>query len=64
MTDVFNGYPDVETIVVTPNRRNHASCRALEKAGYSLVWIGHLDSDDPADAGDVAIYVNQRAEVS
>jgi RimJ/RimL family protein N-acetyltransferase len=54
-------YLDVETIVAAPQYANRASCRALEKAGYSLAWIGRLDSDDPADADDAAIYVRHRA---
>jgi len=61
---VFSAYREIETIVVTPQHANHASCRALENAGYSLAWVGHLHSDDPADAGDAAIYVNHRARVT
>ncbi len=60
---VFSAYPHTETIVVTPQLANHASCRALDSAGYSLAWIGHLDSDDPADAGDAAVYVKHRARL-
>lgn len=35
---------------------------ALEKSGYTLAWIGRLDSDDPADDGSSAIYVRHRAK--
>jgi RimJ/RimL family protein N-acetyltransferase len=59
-TGVFARYPDVTAIVVTPQAANRASCRALEKAGYHLVWTGMLDSDDPSDAGLAALYVLNR----
>ena len=58
---LFAEYGDVQTIVVTPQRANRASCRALEKSGYEFVWVGRLDSDDPADADDAAIYVKHRS---
>ncbi len=57
---LFVDCPDVETIVVTPQNSNRASCRALETADYSHVWTGTLDSDDPSDAGPSAIYVRHR----
>lgn len=58
---LFAEYGEVQTVVVTPQRANRASCRALEKCGYELVWVGRLDSDDPADADDAAIYVKRRS---
>ena len=61
-TKLFADYDDVATIVVTPQHANRASCVALENSGYSRVWIGRLDSDDPADAGDAAIYVRHRGD--
>jgi aminoglycoside 6'-N-acetyltransferase len=61
---VFKDYDDVQTIVVTPQRANRASCRALEHAGYSLVAVGRLDSEDPADEGDAAIYARHRPNSS
>jgi aminoglycoside 6'-N-acetyltransferase len=57
---VFRDDPATTSIVVTPQLANRASCRALEKAGYRLVWTGMLDSDDPADAGTAAMYVLDR----
>jgi aminoglycoside 6'-N-acetyltransferase len=57
----FEHYPDIDAIVVTPQARNHASCRALEKAGYGLAWTGLLDSDHPSDAGPATLYVLQRS---
>lgn len=59
--EVFARYPEVNQIVVTPQEANRASCRVLEKAGYTLRWRGTLDSDDPADAGTAALYVLDRA---
>jgi aminoglycoside 6'-N-acetyltransferase len=57
---VFERYPDVERIAVTPQAANRASCRVLEKAGYVLGWTGILVSDDPADAGPAALYILSR----
>lgn len=57
---VFAHLSDVDSIVVTPQAENRASCRVLEKAGFELVWTGMLDSDDPADAGVAAMYVLRR----
>ncbi len=57
---VFDHYPGVDTIVVTPQKANRASCRVLEKVGYRVAWTGMLDSDDPADAGLAALYVLSR----
>lgn len=57
---VFAAYPDVESIVVTPQAANQASCRVLGEAGYELVWTGMLDSDDPSDSGPAAMYVRTR----
>jgi len=57
---LFRDHPEIRTIVVTPQHDNVASCRALEKAGYTLAWIGRLDGDDPSDDGDSAIYVLHR----
>jgi RimJ/RimL family protein N-acetyltransferase len=62
---VFAAYTDLDTIVATPQYANRASCRALEKATYTLVEVRQLDSDDPTDAGPSAIYVlHPRAEAS
>ncbi len=58
---LFDDDNDVQTIVVTPQLANRASCRVLEKAGYRLAWVGRLDSDDPSDDGDSALYVRHRS---
>lgn len=60
---LFEAFPDVTDIVVTPQAANAASCRILEKAGYGLRWTGLLDSDDPGDAGPAAMYVLARHRV-
>jgi aminoglycoside 6'-N-acetyltransferase len=60
--DVYARYPDVDEIVVTPQLANRASCRVLERAGYTLVWTGELQSDDPSDAGTAALFVHRREQ--
>ena len=57
---VFERYPDVESIVVTPQAANRASCRVLEKAGYQLDWTGMIVSADPSDGGPAALYILRR----
>lgn len=59
---VFDGYPEIEQIVVTPQAANRASCRVLEKSGYRLLWTGMLESDDPSDAGLSALYTLDRSD--
>jgi aminoglycoside 6'-N-acetyltransferase len=56
----FDIYPDVDCVVAVPQAENRASCRALEKAGFTLTDIRDLNSDDPSDAGLSAIYVRRR----
>jgi hypothetical protein len=57
---VFGLFPEVGAIVAVPQAANHASRRALEKAGFSLVGERTLDSDDPSDAGPSAVYALTR----
>jgi RimJ/RimL family protein N-acetyltransferase len=57
---VFSLYPEAAAIVAVPQAANHASRRALEKAGFTLVGERTLDSDDPSDAGPSAIYALTR----
>lgn len=57
---VFLDWLDIDHIVVAPQQANRASCRVLEKAGYTLVWTGLLDSDDPTDTGTAALYIQHR----
>lgn len=53
---VFGLYPEVDSIVSVPQRDNRASCRALEKAGFTLLYEGELNTGDPSDAGISAVY--------
>jgi len=55
-------YPDIPAIVVNVSTENHRSGRALAKAGFTLVWTGVLDSDDPSDAGLNHVYVRSRPD--
>lgn len=57
---VLEDYRDVDSILVTPQAENIASCRVLEKAGYEQLWVGLLDSDHPADAGLAVLYERRR----
>lgn len=57
---VLDRYPDIATVVAAPQRDNRASCRALEKAGFTLLETRDLQSDDPSDFGVSAIYVLPR----
>jgi aminoglycoside 6'-N-acetyltransferase len=46
----------VDSIVVTVQQTNVASWRILEKAGFTRVWEGVLDSPDPSDDGPQYVY--------
>jgi RimJ/RimL family protein N-acetyltransferase len=59
---VFTLFPEVSVIVSVPQRDNRASCRALEKAGFTLSHEGMIDSADPSDSGVAAVYVLHRFE--
>jgi aminoglycoside 6'-N-acetyltransferase len=50
-----------ETVVVAVQQGNRASWRALERAGFTRVWAGELDTDDPSDAGPSYVYVLTKA---
>ncbi|MBS1955048.1 MAG: acetyltransferase [Cyanobacteria bacterium SZAS-4] len=56
----FKLYPDVDVVVSAPQQDNKASCRALEKAGFSLKEARKLDSDCISDAGVSCIYIRTR----
>jgi TolB-like protein len=55
-TNVFDRYPEISGVVFGLQQANIASWRALENAGYSRVWAGDFDSDDPTDAGPSFVY--------
>lgn len=51
----------VQSIVVTVQQANRASWRVLERAGFTRVWAGELDSPDPSDEGPEYVYVISRS---
>ncbi len=53
---IFNRYPNVEVIIAGPKQDNHASCRSLEKAGFTLIENRHFQSDNPVHHGIKSIY--------
>jgi hypothetical protein len=55
-TIVFGMYPEVNSIVSAPQQGNRASCRALEKAGFTLLQERELNTGDPSDAGISTVY--------
>ena len=59
---VFDAYPDLDVVVAAPQQANVASWRALEKAGFTRVRSGWLESDDPSDAGESHVYVRRRSD--
>ncbi|UNO43758.1 GNAT family N-acetyltransferase [Streptomyces sp. MST-110588] len=58
---VFGLFPEVITLASVPQKENRASCRALEKAGFTLLGERDVVSDDPSDSGISSIYVLPRA---
>jgi RimJ/RimL family protein N-acetyltransferase len=46
--------------MAAPQADNHASRRALEKAGFTLLEERQLNSEDPSDSGPRAIYALTR----
>jgi aminoglycoside 6'-N-acetyltransferase len=55
-------YTEVPAIVVSVDKDNHRSWRALEKAGFLRVWTGFLVSEDPSDEGLNHVYVRHRPD--
>lgn len=58
---LFDEYREVDVVIAAPQVANVASCRALAGAGYCLRWVGRLESEDPSDAGQAALYVQDRS---
>jgi RimJ/RimL family protein N-acetyltransferase/aminoglycoside phosphotransferase (APT) family kinase protein len=54
--DTLARYPDLPLVIAAPQQDNVASWRALEKAGFSRLWEGQPDSDDPSDSGPAYVY--------
>ena len=57
---VFASYPQAGGIASVPQAANTGSRRVLEKNGFRLVDVRMVDSDDPGDAGQAAIYLLER----
>ena len=53
-------YPQVTGIASAPQAENTPSRRVLEKNGFRLVDVRMVESDDPGDAGEAAIYLRER----
>jgi len=60
--DTWEAYPEIDAVVVSVAADNRRSWRALEKAGFTRMWIGLLDSADPSDAGQNVVYVRRRTD--
>jgi aminoglycoside 6'-N-acetyltransferase len=60
--DLVFAWRPVRSIVVTVQQDNPASWRVLERAGFSRMWSGELDSPDPSDQGPEYVYRLRRAE--
>jgi RimJ/RimL family protein N-acetyltransferase len=52
-------FPQLHTVVASPHKDNIASCRALEKAGFTFVREAKLASAFPAE-GTSCIYEKRR----
>ena len=55
-------YPEAGTVTVAVAQANRRSWRALEKAGFSRVFAGTIDSGDPSDDGPSYLYVRPRPD--
>ena len=58
--DTLARYPAVDTVVVAVLQDNRRSWRALEKAGFTRVFAGTIESDDPSDDGPSFLYERRR----
>jgi aminoglycoside 6'-N-acetyltransferase len=54
--DCWRAHPDADDIVVPVAAGNHASWRALERAGFTRVAEGPLQPDNPVDPPDHVVY--------
>jgi len=62
MVPMVFGSRRVGSIVVNVDQANPASWRVLEKAGFTRVWEGEIDSPDPSDHGPQFVYLLTRTE--
>ncbi len=56
----FDRYPDIDKLAVAVQQANRPSWRSLEKAGFTRVFAGTIESTDPSDEGPGYIYVRLR----
>lgn len=54
--ELWRRHPGLTAVVVAVQQENRPSWRALEKAGYSRVWAGLIESGDPSDDGPSYVY--------
>jgi aminoglycoside 6'-N-acetyltransferase len=59
--EVWRVYADVSSVIVAVQQANAASWGALERAGFTRVWQGLLDTDDPSDQGPAYLYRAERS---
>lgn len=62
VSDIYLRWP-VTTVLVSVQQANWPSWRALERAGFTRIWAGTLESDDPSDAGPAFVYELKRPAV-
>jgi aminoglycoside 6'-N-acetyltransferase len=58
--DTFATMDTIDEIVVAVQQANRRSWRALEKAGYTRVFAGMIDTGDPSDTGPSYVYRRRR----
>ena len=56
----FERYQDIAQIAVGVQQSNRASWRALDKAGFTRVFAGTIESTDPSDNGPSYLYLRRR----
>jgi len=58
---IWRDHPNAPSIIVPVSSANIASCRALERAGFTLAATGWLAPDNPIDDGDHRVYRIERS---
>jgi aminoglycoside 6'-N-acetyltransferase len=56
----FDRHAGIDEVVVAVQQENRPSWRALEKAGFTRVFAGTIESTDPSDEGPSYLYVRRR----
>jgi len=52
----------ISSLLVGVQQDNRPSWHALERCGFTRIWAGRLDSDDPSDAGPAYVYQHAGAD--